>query len=295
MYLLNIIDDIYSNPYFTTVLVVAIVVLIILFIIVLILGIKDSKKLHEIPEETNEKDIKDITFEPIPDTEKIKEDVTFEMPSLSKNLEDFKKNLEDELLKESNRPFKVVGVNELEDTIVQPVISEEQIKEVIKESKSETNLSNPTPLINEIKEEIKRPEIIEPKETKVKELTELTHEINKENHTENNSNESIPVIMNHAENITELPTQSNESEINRLEQERIEREKKEKIKRLNNQLFSSISLNNKNMGTTSQTNDIASSIESITLNNTAKEEESEIKPIIVKTDDEENLELPELK
>lgn len=126
MNLLNIIDKIYSSSYFTTFLIGAIILLIVLFIIVLIMGIRDSKKINQVVEE--EEEPTDITLKPLDELEKdeIKEDVTFEIPSITANLENFKKNLELELqknnkietLNNSDKQFKVTQVNELEDTVL---------------------------------------------------------------------------------------------------------------------------------------------------------------------------------
>lgn len=132
MYILNIIDKIYENSYFQTCLIGATIILILLFIIVLILGIKDSKKSKE-PKKIAEEDVKDVTFEMPADSDNIKEDVTFEMPVLTKNLEDFKKNLEEEIQKEDeavirktsgtienkdSKPIKILDAHEIEDTAI---------------------------------------------------------------------------------------------------------------------------------------------------------------------------------
>lgn len=132
MFLLNIIDKIYENSHFQTTLIAAIIFLVLLFIIVLIIGIKDSKKSKE-PKIIAEEDVKDITFDMPKEMENIKEDVTFEMPVLTKNLEDFKKNLEEEIQKEDQievrktsgstelketRPIKILDAHEIEDTAI---------------------------------------------------------------------------------------------------------------------------------------------------------------------------------
>lgn len=160
MYSLNIIDKIYSSSYFTTFLVGAIVLLIILFVIVLIMGIKDSKKINQIVEE--EEEPTDITLKPLEELEKdeIKEDVTFEIPSITANLENFKKNLELELqknnkvdtLNNSDKQFKVTEVNELEDTVLlNPVeiTSVEEVVEEVTEIKEETKVVASMPTITD--------------------------------------------------------------------------------------------------------------------------------------------------
>lgn len=166
MNLLNIIDKIYGSSYFTTFLIGAIILLIVLFIIVLIMGIRDSKKINQVVEE--EEEPTDITLKPLDELEKdeIKEDVTFEIPSITANLENFKKNLELELqknnkvetLNNSDKQFKVTQVNELEDTV----------------------LLNPTDLVNASEnEEVKKVEVEKmlPEETLAEtEINQITEE-----------------------------------------------------------------------------------------------------------------------
>ena len=135
---LNIIDRIYSSQYFTTCLIAAIVILVVLFLVVLIMGIIDNKK-----EEFKKKEVvenTDITFSEIKEEDKIKEDVTFEYPTITKNLEDFKNSLEKELnknvdsllpLEKSLKPYKVVSVSEIEDTVVLPTVTEETIERTL--------------------------------------------------------------------------------------------------------------------------------------------------------------------
>lgn len=131
MNILNIIDNIYENSHFTTALVVSVILLVVLFIIVLIIGIRDSRKDKQ-PKRLMEDDLNDISFDILPETEKVKEDVTFEMPVLTKNLENFKKNLEEEILNEeavtvrkSNKVLeddkkvvKVLDMDEIKDTSI---------------------------------------------------------------------------------------------------------------------------------------------------------------------------------
>lgn len=129
--LFNIIDKIYENPHFTTFLVAAILLLLVLFIIIYIMGLRDAKKALE-PEVEEEKEVDDISFDNIEKME-INEDVTFEMPSLTSNLEDFKKSLEEEIAKddkediqperrerrnkEMSKPVKILDIKEIEDTL----------------------------------------------------------------------------------------------------------------------------------------------------------------------------------
>lgn len=149
MEILNIIDNIYENSHFTTALVASVILLVVLFIIVLIIGIRDAKKDRN-PKRLSEEDVNDISFDIPPDVEKIKEDVTFEMPVLTKNLENFKKNLEEEIQneeevanvrktekKEENNEKKIVKVldmDEIKDTsILEHTLEHKILPEIKKE------------------------------------------------------------------------------------------------------------------------------------------------------------------
>lgn len=157
MNMLNIIDNIYENSHFTTALIASVVILVVLFIIVLIIGIKDSKKSKN-PSILLEEDIKDISFDIPADAEKVKEDVTFEMPVLTTNLENFKKNLEEEIKTEEmaeirklnkdnkqkdKKMVKVLDMDELKDTaIIEIASSSDNDKESIPSEHAEKKLTN---------------------------------------------------------------------------------------------------------------------------------------------------------
>ena len=137
---LNIIDKIYSSEYFTTALVIAIVILMVLFTLVFIMGMIDNKKeelkkLKEIEDEQQ-----DINYSEIKEEDKIKEDITFEYPSITKNLEAFKTSLEQELnqekdsflpLEKSQKPYRVLNVSELEDTTVIPTMTADDLEKTL--------------------------------------------------------------------------------------------------------------------------------------------------------------------
>ena len=83
--------------------------------------------------------------------ENIKEDVTFEIPILTKNLEDFKKNIEEEIEKESKakilqkakkneeekKQAKILDMNEIEDTSILPVLPQDDIERLDATDKEE--------------------------------------------------------------------------------------------------------------------------------------------------------------
>lgn len=135
MNILSIIDKIYENSHFGTLLTISIISLIALFIIVYILGLRDKKKQNQVKKEVEE-EVKDITFDIPSELDNIKEDVTFEMPSLTQNLENFKKTLEEEIQKEDmaevrktsglilpkeKKATKILDLEEIEDTSILPM------------------------------------------------------------------------------------------------------------------------------------------------------------------------------
>lgn len=151
--IMNFVDKIYSNSHFTTILIGAIAFLVVLFIIVLYLGIKDAKKAKN-PQKEEEKQ-KDITFEDItPEQKEIAEDVTFEMGTITKNLEDFKKGLEEELQNETTE-IKVVDEPKQEE----PIKSDASSKEELSEEEVEDNFLDLIDLKKEEKEETPEEEI----------------------------------------------------------------------------------------------------------------------------------------
>lgn len=141
---LNFISDIYEHELFPKVLTISIVVLMALFVFVLFLGIIDSKRIKR-KNKIKEEDVKDITFEDVKELENIKEDVTFEMPILTKNLEDFKNNLEEEIRKENEtaielpatvkkeeqKAVKILDIEEISNTSIIPIVNEQKEKQKI--------------------------------------------------------------------------------------------------------------------------------------------------------------------
>lgn len=154
MKLLNIFEKLYNHPNFNTILLWLIIISIIIFALILFLGLRDKNK--EEREALKEEEPEDITFTEIDEKDKIKEDVTFEMPTLTKNLVDFKKNIEEEIensdnvdivpennekVEEDTKSIKVLDINEIEDTAILNQLFEEDIvafEEESKESKLET-------------------------------------------------------------------------------------------------------------------------------------------------------------
>ncbi len=151
MNIMNIIDKIYENKNFTNIFLISIFLLALLFIVILLLGLRDAKKTKNPKKELKEEEVKDVTFSLPTEKEKeeIKEDVTFELPVLTDDLENFKKNLEEEIKKDeevrvinkvantkelevATRPIKILDINEIEDT---QALNTEEIKKSIEETK----------------------------------------------------------------------------------------------------------------------------------------------------------------
>ena len=139
---LNIISQLYDSENFVKFLIIAIIVLAAIFAIIFLFGFRDLRKSNE-PDNNNDDDLKDFSFDIPADAEQIKEDVTFEMPSLTKNLEDFKKSIEEEIQKENNqvairteikeknkeeknKAVRILDIDEIEDTSILPKIKEEK-------------------------------------------------------------------------------------------------------------------------------------------------------------------------
>ena len=175
MNILNIIDTIYESKYFPTILLVSIIVLVVLFVAVIILGKRDAKKALN-PKKENVQELKDITFETITEKEAIKEDVTFEIPVLTQNLENFKKSLEEEIereekinvikkssdKKEEVKQAKILDKEKIDNTDILPIINIDTIEEPVVEEKIE---EAPKPPKREILKELfkdKKSKEIEP-------------------------------------------------------------------------------------------------------------------------------------
>ena len=120
-------------------------------------------------------DYEDVLYEKL-EVEK-KEDVTFETPVLTKNLEDFKKSFEEEIqkdqdvevrttahstLSESTKPVKILDINVIEDTAVITPVTEEEVSVPTKEKEKVTP--------KEEKEEVKEEEKIITRDVDKKEI-----------------------------------------------------------------------------------------------------------------------------
>lgn len=139
MGILNMFGSIYENKVIMKTFAIIVAFLLVIFFVVLCIAlIEKRKRLHP---KNVEEELKDISFEMPKEEDIVKEDVTFEMPSLTKNLEDFKKNIEEELKKEeleanvietsvkpknkeeTTKTYKIIGAKEIDDESLKEIVS----------------------------------------------------------------------------------------------------------------------------------------------------------------------------
>ena len=146
MSLLNIMTTIFEYKHFNTIIISVSLSLVALFVVVLILGLRDSRKKTKKPIEII-KEFEEITFKEDQEELIINEEITLEMPSITKNLEDFKKSIEEEIkqeqldsnvqveqsedksLMEDTQPVKILNINEIEDTVIINTVETKEEKE----------------------------------------------------------------------------------------------------------------------------------------------------------------------
>lgn len=172
MKIIDIITTIFEYKHFDTIIISISIFLVLLFIIVLIVGLLDSRKKKEKPVELFEKE--EITFEAPKEELIINEEITLEMPSITKNLEDFKKSIEEEIKQENitsnieveqsnekplldnSKPIKILNINEIENTQIVETIKEENVETAIEEYYEEIEILDENfdePVIAELQEE----------------------------------------------------------------------------------------------------------------------------------------------
>lgn len=136
MKFIDIVTTIFEYENFSTILIASTLGIFLLFILVLLAGLRDSKKKKEKPVEVIKEELKDVTMEKLKEELIISEEVTLEMPSITKNLEEFKKAIEEEIkhedehttmqvqlspdksLLESAKAIKILNINDIENTII---------------------------------------------------------------------------------------------------------------------------------------------------------------------------------
>lgn len=171
MNLIDIITKIFEYKYFGTIILSVSILLVVLFILVLILGLIDAHKKKEKPVELFE--FEEITFEQPKEDLIIQEEITLEMPEITKNLEEFKKTIEEEIkqgnivsnieveqsnekpLLENSKPIKILNINEIENTQIVETIKQEE-NNTVEEYYEEIEILDETfdePIIAEIQNE----------------------------------------------------------------------------------------------------------------------------------------------
>ena len=136
MKFIDIVTTIFEYENFSTILIASTLGIFLLFILVLLAGLRDTKKKKEKPVEVIKEELKDVTMEKLKEELIISEEVTLEMPSITKNLEEFKKAIEEEIkhedenttmqvqlspdksLLESAKAIKILNINDIENTII---------------------------------------------------------------------------------------------------------------------------------------------------------------------------------
>lgn len=151
MKILDFITKLYQNKNFIKYFLIALGIIVLLMIIVIVAYIKDKKKKYETLEELEE-DVKDISFELPKEFNQIREDITFEMPVLTKNLDDFRKSIEEEIKgenpenqpkiyvkrkkKNSNNRELILDRQAIEDTMI---LDRKEFDEALKPSSNDDN------------------------------------------------------------------------------------------------------------------------------------------------------------
>lgn len=136
MKFIDIMTTIFEYENFATILTATTLGIFLLFIIVLVAGLRDTKKKNEKPVELVKEELEEVTMEELKEDLIIKEEVTLEMPSITKNLEEFKKAIEEEIKHEdeevkmeiqlsqdknsleNSKSMKILNINEIENTVI---------------------------------------------------------------------------------------------------------------------------------------------------------------------------------
>lgn len=148
MKFIDIMTTIFEYENFATILTASTLGILLLFIIVLVAGLRDTKKKNEKPVELVKEELEEVTMEELKEDLIIKEEVTLEMPSITKNLEEFKKAIEEEIKHEdeethmevqlsqdkknhdSSKSIKTLNINEIENTVITEPKKKEEEKPV---------------------------------------------------------------------------------------------------------------------------------------------------------------------
>ena len=146
MKFIDIMTTIFEYENFATILTATTLGIFLLFILVLVAGLRDTKKKNEKPIELVKEELEEVTMEELKEELIIKEEVTLEMPSITKNLEEFKKAIEEEIKYEdedtkmdvqinknsleNTKSMKILNINEIENTVITEPKKKEETKPV---------------------------------------------------------------------------------------------------------------------------------------------------------------------
>jgi hypothetical protein len=146
MKFIDIMTTIFEYENFATILTATTLGIFLLFILVLVAGLRDTKKKNEKPIELVKEELEEVTMEELKEELIIKEEVTLEMPSITKNLEEFKKAIEEEIKYEdedtkmdvqinknsleNTKSMNILNINEIENTVITEPKKKEETKQV---------------------------------------------------------------------------------------------------------------------------------------------------------------------
>lgn len=145
MITLNIINNLYSNDNFVYILTFSFISLLILFFVILFLAYRDKNKKDK-ADKTNNNTLK-LANNKKKINNKIKEDITFEIPVISENLQQYKESIETSLKNDifyreakpliqnikikSSKNTRVLDIDKIEQTFIEPKFNLEKINENI--------------------------------------------------------------------------------------------------------------------------------------------------------------------
>lgn len=123
--MIEFIRRLYTSSNFMKFFIYAFIILVVIFLIILFLGIHDQRKTKRKLAKEQKKE--EITFDNnIVLENNYLNDVTFEIPSLTQNLKDFKKNIE-QAMKEEVQDFEIEKIEGKEDKKQTVILDKESI------------------------------------------------------------------------------------------------------------------------------------------------------------------------
>lgn len=141
MIIMNIINNLFSNDNFVAILTFTFIGLTILFLVILFFAYKDKNK----KDKPHINILKDDDKKKNNINNKVKEDVTFEMPIISENLRQYKesieKNLQDNIRFSEAKPLiqniklktpkqtKVLDIDKIEETYIESSLNLDELNE----------------------------------------------------------------------------------------------------------------------------------------------------------------------